>query len=149
MNAQNGSIGKNDSPFNDVLKLADIARPRIARQRRHGFGGNGVDRLAEAPAELLHKVADQKRDVLRPFAQRRDADRKYIQPIIQVRAELALGDKLIQVAVRRCDQTRVRSHGARRTKTFELALLQDAQELGLQLERYIADLVEKNRAAIG
>ena len=28
-------------------------------------------------------------------------------------------------------------------------LLQDAQELGLQLERQIADLVEEDRAAVG
>ena len=31
---------------------------------------------------------------------------------------------------------------------FELAFLQDAQELGLQLQRQIADLVEKHCAAM-
>ena len=32
---------------------------------------------------------------------------------------------------------------------LEFALLQDAQELGLQVQRQIADLVEKDRSAIG
>src|SRR5205823_5193133 len=38
---------------------------------------------------------------------------------------------------------------SRLAQTFELALLQEAQELGLQPGRQVADLVEEQRAALG
>ncbi len=44
-------------------------------------------------------MADHKCNILRALAQRREANLKHIQPVIQVRAELAFGDNLIEVAV--------------------------------------------------
>ena len=39
--------------------------------------------------------------------------------------------------------------GSRPPTRVEFPLLEKAQEFGLQLRRHIADLVEKNRAAVG
>jgi hypothetical protein len=39
--------------------------------------------------------------------------------------------------------------GSRAADALELALLQHAQQLGLQVERHLADLVEEQRAAVG
>ena len=47
------------------------------------------------------------------------------------------------------DQAHIHFDGARAAQPFELVLLQDAQQLGLQLQRNVADFVEKQRAFMG
>ena len=42
-----------------------------------------------------------------------------------------------------------RAQRARTAQPLEFPLLQDAQQLGLQLQRDLADLIQKHRAAIG
>ncbi len=54
-----------------------------------------------------------------------------------------------QVDVGGGDQAEVGAHEARAAEAAELALLQDAQQLGLRVERQVADLVEEERAAVG
>src|SRR5262249_44453809 len=55
---------------------------------------------------------------------------------------------LLEVAIGRGYQPGIRSDRSRTTEAFKFALLQDAQQLRLQLERNLADLVQKHRAAI-
>ena len=74
---------------------------------------------------------------------------KDAQAVIQVRPESSLGDRGLEIDVRRRDQPHVDAAGLGRADALELAFLQDAQQLGLQLGRELADLVEKNRAAVG
>ena len=49
-----------------------------------------------ARGELLHEVADQQRDVLLAFAQRRHLDREHVQAVEQVAAERALVHHLLR-----------------------------------------------------
>src|SRR6185436_5431682 len=53
-----------------------------------------------------------------------------------------------QIPIGGRDQSHVDSGRARGTQTLELLLLQDAEQLGLQLQWYLADLVEENSTAI-
>ena len=62
---------------------------------------------------------------------------------------MAVRDLLREVSVGRGHQANIDMDGARAAQAFEFLLLQNAQELGLQFERNIADLVEKQRAAMG
>jgi hypothetical protein len=53
-----------------------------------------------------------------------------------------------QIPVGGGDQAGVGAPGAGAAQALELLLLQDAQELGLHLERELADLIEKERAMV-
>src|SRR5207302_2619373 len=98
--------------------------------------------------ELLHEVADERRDVLRALPQRRDRDREDVQPVVEVASEGPGRDHLLEVAVRRGDDAHVDLLRARTPEALELLLLQHAQELWLELGRNVADLVEEQRASV-
>src|SRR5208282_6235994 len=57
--------------------------------------------------------------------------------------------RFFQVAVGRGDQPDVEFDGTRSTDSFELPLLQNAQELGLHGDGQLPDFIQKNRAAFG
>ena len=71
------------------------------------------------------------RNVLPPGAQRRQAHTDHVQPIVEVLAEAPVGDRPVEVPVRRRDDTdidRVRLRGADRA---HLHFLENAQQLDL------------------
>src|SRR5580692_7063667 len=109
----------------------------------HGHGGNRLDLLLHAAAVFLREVTHQERNVSGTFAQRRDADRKHVQAIVQVAAELAILHHYLEVAIGRRYQSHVDLPCSVATQPFKLTLLQSAQELRLDLDRYISYLVEK------
>ncbi len=94
---------------------------------------------------MLH----QQGNVFPPFAQWGNPNREHIQPVEKIGAELLLLHQSTEVSIGGGDQARVRREGARTSQAFELALLQDAQQFGLQLERNLADLVQEDGSAIG
>ena len=91
----------------------------------------------------------ERRQVLQALAQRRQAQREDAQPVVEVLAEAPLGDGLLQIDVRRGQQRTSTLHRAVAPHRLERPLLEHAQQLGLQLERQLADLVEQQRAAVG
>ena len=141
---------QDDGALQDVLELADVAgpvvAPRASASRRQGCVSI---RLLSARDRPPHQVLDEQRDVLAAIAQRRERDREHVEPIVQVAAEAALAHFLGQIAVGRGDDAHVDVHRARAAQPLELSFLQHAQQLGLQLERQLADFVEEERAAVG
>src|SRR5206468_15924 len=97
----------------------------------------------------LQDVLGEERDVLAALAQRRNGDGHDGEAEVEVLAEFPAGDLALQIALRRCDDADVGLDGFVSANATELARLEDAQELGLDVEREIADLVEEDRAAIG
>ena len=91
-------------------------------------------------------MADQRGNLVAALAQRRDGQRDDVQPVEQVLAEAALLDQLQQVRVGRGDDADVDVDGVRFAERVDLARLEKAQQLGLQVESELADLVEKQRA---
>ena len=81
---------------------------------------------------LCEEVVDQQWDVVGSFAQRRHLDRHDRQPIIQIVAKGAVGDHLLQVAVRRGDHAHVDPDRAVLADLVDLPLLQDAENLDLE-----------------
>ncbi len=94
-------------------------------------------------------MVGQRRDVARPLAQRRDAQADHVEAEVQVLAEAAGGDLCRQVAVRGGEDAHVDAHRAAAAEAVDLALLDGAQQLGLQAGVHLADLVEQQRAAVG
>ena len=72
-----------------------------------------------------------------------------LQAVVQIFLEPAVGDHLPQVAVGRRDDAHVDLLRALRAERLELALLEHAQQLGLERRAHRADLVEEDRAAVG
>ena len=82
------------------------------------------------------------------IAQRRHAQRHHIQSMVEVFAKRAAPGLRRQIAIGGRDQPDVQLVSARAAHALELALLQHAQQLGLQRRREFADLVEEDRAAL-
>ena len=93
-------------------------------------------------------MAHQNGNVGGALAQGRGEDGEDLEPVIEVAAELLLGDHLCQIAIGGGNQAHVHGDGPRSAQALDLALLQGAQQLGLQIERQFAHLVEKQRALV-
>src|SRR5262249_44767058 len=74
--------------------------------------------------------------------------REDVQTIVEVAPERTVDDGVLEVAVGRRDQPHVHPQRAGPADALERLLLEDAEQLGLQLERQVADLVEEERAAV-
>src|SRR2546425_2133685 len=135
--------------FRSILQFADVAGPRVTCENVHGLGGDVFDLFVEAAAESLHEVADEERDVFVTLAERGDLNGKNVQAVIKIAAEGALGDQFRKIYVGGGDHAHVHALGAIAAEAFEFLLLEDAEKLGLQLVRNVADLVEEESAAVG
>jgi hypothetical protein len=94
-------------------------------------------------------VSDQEWNVFNAFAKRGYPDGEHVQPIEEIGAEGAAPDHLLEVLVGRGDHPHVdRRRAASAAQPLDLLLLERSQELGLQLQRQVADLVQEQRAAV-
>ena len=98
---------------------------------------------------FCRKWRDERTDVLRPLAQRRQAQAHDVQAMQQVLAEQSLAHALLEVLVRRGDDAHVRAQRRVTADAVVLAVGEHAQEPHLQVGRHVADLVEEQRAALG
>src|SRR5690606_33855131 len=71
------------------------------------------------------------------------------EAVIEVLAEAPLPHLAWEVAVRRSDDARRRAEGLVPAEPLERPVLEDAQELGLRIERELAHLVDEERAPVG
>src|SRR5262245_3164060 len=94
-------------------------------------------------------MSGQQRNVRGPLAQRRQLDRKDAQPVVKVLAESSSFDLAEQIAIGRGDHAHIDRAGSVLADTFERSLLDHSQQLALKVEGNLADLVEKQRAAVG
>ncbi len=91
----------------------------------------------------------QLRNIFAAHAQRRHFDADHVQAMQKVFAEQALAHALFQLLVRGRDHAHVDAHRDLPADAIELAFCEHAQQPRLQLRRHVADLVEKQRAAVG
>src|ERR1051326_362241 len=76
-------------------------------------------------------------------------DRNEIEPIEQIFAKLAARDHICEIAISRGDDTQIDSARNARAEHFIGAILQHAQQFHLRVSIEIADLIKKDRAAVG
>ena len=80
--------------------------------------------LAVIGGQLLEEVIREQQDVGLPLAQRRDEDGEDVQPVEQVLAERAGGNRVLEVRVGRGDQAHVDLDRLDAADPLELALLE-------------------------
>ena len=93
-------------------------------------------------------MLDQQRQVVEPLGKRGQLDAHCVEAVHQVAAEAAGLNLDRQIAVGRGDQAEVDAQDLLAPEAPQLAGLEHAQELGLQVERELPDLVEEQRAPV-
>ena len=145
---QDGPEPKRHGALDGVFQFAHVAGPVVGHQAAHGVFGDG----AHGPlriAELFEEGADQQRNIALALAQRRQFDLHHVQPEEEVLAEPAGADGRFQVAIGGGDDAHVECARVRWRPPAEFALLQHAQQLGLQIHGQVANFVEEDGAAVG
>ncbi len=115
-------------------------RPRIRLQLTPG--------PPQASRRALEEMLGQQLHVSPALTQRRQLQRYHGESIVQVFAEPPRGDLGGQVAVRRGHHSHVDRARLARPHRLEGALLQHAQQLGLQRQVDLGNFVEQNRPAL-
>src|SRR6266850_4807356 len=132
-----------------VLELAHVAGPWVALQPADRPRREAPAPQAVVAQDLLQEGPCQLGDILLAFTQGRDADGDDLEPEIEVLAEPAAADQLLEVGVGRRQYAHVDPHLAAPSHAHELPFFQDTQEFGLREQIHVADLVEEDRTAVG
>jgi hypothetical protein len=103
---------------------------------------------AVAFAVEAQEVLCQQGNVVAPLAQGRHPDIDDVEPIIEVLTEVPFLDLLLEVAIGRRYDPHVRIDGLLASDALELALLEDAQDLDLNVLVDFAYLVEEECAFV-
>src|SRR6202795_502021 len=96
----------------------------------------------------MDKVFQQHQNVILPFAKRRNLDREYIQPVVEVRAKCPVCDSGFQIAISCRYYSDIDFNGLRAADAFEFTFLQHSQECHLSVQRQLADFVEENGSSV-
>jgi hypothetical protein len=142
-------FGEDGGALHHILQFTHIAGPVVRDRSRHAAFGEPPAFEAMFLGEAFKKVVRQDFDIPGAVAQGRHLDREDIEAIVKILAELALLDRLQQVAVRGGQNAHIHLDRFVAADALEFPLLKNAEELGLEGQRNLADLVEEDRAAIG
>src|SRR5688572_14810098 len=140
-------LAHQDGALDRVFDFAHVARPAVPDQQMIGRRRNRADRLLVPRIELRQKVIAEERNILAPLPERRHAQGDRIDPEVQILAQFPLAQRHVEIDVRRADQPEVDVHEPVAADRPVLTLLQDAQQLGLEVRRHLADLIEQQRPA--
>src|SRR3990167_315818 len=132
-----------------VLQLAHIARPVVVTEVIQNVRGQLGQRAADLPAGLVEKMLHQRRQAIQAFAQRRNMQAEHVEAVIKVLAELALGAQFGQVDLGGADHPHIQVNLLVAADPAEAAVLEKAQQLGLQARAHFAHAIEKQGAAGG
>src|SRR5438094_292485 len=115
-----------------VFQLADVSGPIVGDQPAHGVFRNRAHRALWV-GEFLQKCRDEDGDITLAVPQRRQFDLHDIQTEIQILPESSRTNGRVQIAVSGSDDTDIDLAAFGGADGLDLALLQRAQELGLQI----------------
>src|SRR5450432_2330546 len=127
-------------------ELADVEGPVV---RAEALDERGLEpRRPGPPAVPFDDLAEQRRDLLGALAQRRNRYGETIEPRQQIAAKALARDRQPERALRRRQQPNVDRDRRRLAERDQLALLDGAQQLGLDRQRQLGDLVEEQRSPV-
>jgi hypothetical protein len=147
-NPNHGSGAKHQGTLDGVLELSDITGPGVPTQDEHRLVGHGATRPSEARVVFVEEVCHQGRHVVRTISQGRHSNLNDVDAIQEVLSEPAIGDERVEIAMCGGHDADVDRNGCLGTQRLNLSFLEHTQELALQGSGHIADLVEKDRAAM-
>ena len=140
--------GRDAGAGDDVFEFANVSRPGMLQQHRLSPARKARNFFAVSFVVFFQKVLNQQRNVFQPLAERRDANLDRTQAVEKIFPESPGENFGAKVAVRGGDQAHVDLFDFGRPDALDLAILNDAQELGLHGERCFANFVEEHGAAV-
>ena len=105
--------------------------------------------LPFSAANFLQEMVDQGRDVFFSLPQGRHCHRHHIEAVKEILPEGALLHPFFQVPVGGADDPHIGVDGLIAAQPLKLPFLEKTQELDLEGRGKLADLVEKEGAAVG
>ncbi len=130
--------------LDDVSQLPHIARPVGAPEDvQRASGKAGWSRTAVAPSELAEELLSQSREIFQMLAQHRHYNACGTQTVEQVETKALASDELIHVSVGCGNDPEPRVEYPFTADGAVLTSLDHAKELGLRMNRQLADLVEE------
>src|SRR5208283_3278772 len=91
----------------------------------------------------------QQWQVINSLPERRDLNRKHVQPVIEIFPKTAGGYGFLQIPVRRGHNAHIRSACPVVTNALIPLLLENAQQLVLDLQRNLPHFVQEDGSALG
>ena len=128
---------------------SDVARPPVRGEHAERGVRDAFDVLPELRVVARQEEARELRQVFNALPQRRQLDRDDVDSIVEVVPEAPVFDGLLEIHVRRGNQPEGRLDWPVTANPLDLALLDRAQQLRLQIQSQVANFVEEERAAVG
>src|SRR5271169_3437813 len=138
-----------DNALNQIAQLADVPRPGVAHEGVERVIGKFLRAAIVGLREFLQEIPRQLGDVLFAVAQRWNVEGNHVKPVEEVFAEIALGDFVFKVFIRRGDHARIRRDGLLLPDRNEAALVEGAQDFRLRLEAHVTDFIQEQGTAVG
>jgi len=135
--------------FDSVFELAHVARPIVANQRIEGLGREAFGRGQPAHSMTLEEERGEYRDIVLALAQWWQPYPDHVETVVEVLSEVPALDSHFEVGVGRGDYPDVDPSLAGISNPPDHALLEDPVEFDLHRQRQVAELVEKQRSAVG
>src|SRR5262245_25283358 len=142
-------VGENGRPLDHVLQFADVSGPIVVRQLRRLIHPQSQSRTTQAVRGQLHEMASEERYVVSPLAERWDVNREDTEPVEEVLPEPAGFHFPRQIAVGGRDEASVHAPRMVLADALDAAVLRGAEQLGLEVDRDLAYLVQEQRSTIG
>src|SRR5260370_40460801 len=98
---------------------------------------------------MLNKKIRQWNDVVLALPERRQGDLDDIQAVVEIDPELALIDRIGQLAIAGGHHAQVNLDVLKTAQAAEFPLLEHAQHLGLNLDGHLTDFIQKNGSGGG
>ena len=125
-------------------QLPHVAGPAITAQDLQQIRGNAHGAVGHQALQLARQQVVQ----VRALTQCGPLQRQAIEPVVQIFTETAGLHFSGQMAVGGAHQCKIHRHRLAAAQRHHFAVLQHAQEPGLQGQRHVANFIEEQRAAV-
>src|SRR5439155_22142711 len=131
-------------------KRANVARPMVLSERtQRGFADRRRSAAAEPRRRGRGEPSRQRLELRRAVAQGRDAETESVQAIEEIGAKGRARDVVLQSAIGCRDETDIDGSRSEPTHAKNFARIDDPQKLGLDGRGKLANLIQKDGAAVG
>src|SRR5882672_2630282 len=144
--ADDTARGERNGPFQDVLKLPDVAGKLIRLEGVNGVGMNGRRFDLHAAREPVDDRVGQYRYVFNALPEGRHPQFDDVDPIEEVLAKFAFGHQVRELSMGRRQDAHIDRGLARLADGAHGFLLDEAQQLHLHVQRQVCDFVQEERA---
>lgn len=135
--------------LDNILQLAHIARPAVMTHHGLGLVAERNLRHTVALGEARREAARQQPDIRPALAKRRHMNLNRRQTVVQVFAEMPLGNSPQQIHIGGSHHADIGLLHRARADLQKLARLKHTQQTRLSRQRQLGNLVKKNSASAG